>query len=143
MQRVINDLSERRESCKTKDSACIRQHGRRSPWLSSRGGLKLDERLVPVGAARRPQKVAGWSKSRFACRRPHFLRRRRLGHPFYVIVGVDDRRDDRMWWFVFIISIASIPFAGRMAGARKVVSNLALDGSLRRAIGAAGTPDPW
>jgi hypothetical protein len=28
-------------------------------------------------------------------------------------------------------------------GARKVVSDLALDSSLCRAIGAAGTPDPW
>ena len=45
-------------------------------------------------------------------RRPHFLRRRRVGHPFYVIVmGAD--RDDRMWWFVFMISIASIPLAGK------------------------------
>jgi hypothetical protein len=49
-----------------------------------------------------------------------------------------------MWWFVFIISIASIPLAGKDGpGARKVVSDLALDSSLCRAIGAAGTPDPW
>jgi len=49
-----------------------------------------------------------------------------------------------MWWFVFIISIGSIPLAGKDGpGARKVVSDLALDSSLCRAIGAAGTPDPW
>ena len=26
--------------------------------------------------------------------------------------------DDRMWWFVFIVSIASIPLAGKMAQER-------------------------
>jgi hypothetical protein len=46
------------------------------------------------------------------------------GHPFYVIVR-GEAGDDRMWWFVFVVSIASIPLAEKMAqGAPKVVDPL-------------------
>src|SRR6266403_1913281 len=76
-------------------------------------------------------------------RRPHFLRRRRVGHPFYVIVRGDDRRRPNVVVCFHYLDCVDTACRKDGPGARKVVSDLALDSSLCGAIGAAGTPDPW
>jgi hypothetical protein len=76
-------------------------------------------------------------------RRPHFLRRRRVGHPFYVIVRGDDRRRPNVVVCFHYLDCFDTACRKDGPGARKVVSDLALDSRLCRAIGAAGTPDPW
>src|SRR5215468_3994673 len=50
--------------CETTDGARIKQHGRRLRRLLPRFRARLVERFVAVGAARRPQRVTCWSKSR-------------------------------------------------------------------------------
>src|SRR5258706_3661289 len=76
-------------------------------------------------------------------RRPHLLRRGRVGHPFYVIVRGDDRRRPNVVACFHYLDCFDTACRKDGPGARKVVSDLALDSSLCRAIGAAGTPDPW
>jgi NAD(P)-dependent dehydrogenase (short-subunit alcohol dehydrogenase family) len=76
-------------------------------------------------------------------RRPHFLRRRRVGHPFYVIVRGNDWRRPNVVVCFHYLDCFDTACRKDGPGARKVVSDLALDSSLCRAIGAAGTSDPW
>src|SRR5258707_2442882 len=60
-------------------------------------------------------------------RRPHFLRRGRVGHPFYVILRGDDRRRPSVVACFHYLDCFGIPFRKEGPGEHKVRSGFAFE----------------